>query len=178
MRGLGIIVGAATVSLALVIVLGGCGAVEEAPGIGADAASTPPASSPPTSSAGETWPHGASAETPRCQDASAAAVSAVNETIDNPNPAEADGVEWLTATPDADHAVWLLTGLIDAPGSEGGYVVAWATVDDPTASDFTGDLRSVGGSAASISSAPVLQFADLKEPGSLPPAAFGCLASR
>ncbi|MFB2598129.1 hypothetical protein ACEXQE_10085 [Herbiconiux sp. P17] len=161
----------------LAAALAGCTAGSAA----SDAAATSPASSAASSSAGVVdesddlhYPDGASADTPECQDASSAVLTAVNATIDNPLPGGAGSVEALTATPDPEHAVWLLTGAIaSTPGAEG-YLVSWATTADPTQDPFTRNLRSVGSQTATVSSAPVLQFPDVAAPGAFPAAALHC----
>ena len=133
------------------------------------------------------WPDGASASTPPCQNASPAVLAAVNATIDNPLPDDPDAVSSLTASPDPDNAVWLLTGVIGTgtpSGSEDetdtehetgteGYLVAWATTADPTLPTFSGALRSVGATTANLSSAPLLQV-PASAPGGLPSAALAC----
>lgn len=101
------------------------------------------------------WPEGASADTRRCSDASAATVAAVNTTITNPQPGEGVSVSELQAHPDPSAGVWILTGHISA-GAGASIEVAWATIADPTAQDFSGGLRSVGEHAATISNAPPL----------------------
>ncbi|SDZ16421.1 hypothetical protein [Herbiconiux ginsengi] len=123
------------------------------------------------------YPSGASADTPECQDASSAVLAAVNATIDNPLPGGSNTVPSLTATPDPEHAVWLLIGAIPSTGTAGGFVVAWATTGDPTRETFEGNLRSVGSPTATVSSAPALQFADVGAPGAfLAAAASTCAA--
>jgi hypothetical protein len=122
------------------------------------------------------YPDGASADTADCQKASAAVISAVNATIVNPLPGGASSVASLTAHPDPEHAVWLLTGAIaSTPGAEG-YLVSWATTGDPTRDAFEGNLRSVGSVTATLSSAPVLQFPDAAV-GGLPASALECAAT-
>jgi hypothetical protein len=151
------------------------------------AASDPvsPASSSPSSTSSSAdagtdalhYPDGASADTPDCQDASLAVLAAVNATIDNPLPGGSNTVPSLTATPDPEHAVWLLTGAIPSTSTAGGVLVSWATTGDPTQDPFDGNLRSVGSQTATVSSAPALQFPDVAAPGALPAAALHCAAT-
>jgi len=136
--------------------------------------STTSATTSATTSPSGSYPQGASADTPECQDASAAVVAAVNATFDDPTTRDASGVDRLVASPDPDHAVWLLTGVIPSTSGSEGYLVAWATTADPTAETFEGALRSIGGVTATMSSAPSLQFADIAEPGGFPVAATRC----
>lgn len=141
-----------------------------------EASSTPaPAGGTSSDADGALYPQGASAETPECQSASPATVAAVNATFDDPTPRDASGVDRLVASPDPDHAVWMLTGVIPSTSGSEGYLVAWATTVDPTQEVFEGALRSIGGVTATMSSAPALQFADVGEAGGLPPSAMRCL---
>ncbi|GAA2227076.1 hypothetical protein N1031_03305 [Herbiconiux moechotypicola] len=120
-------------------------------------ASGPGSPSSPTPAGGDLWPDGASPDTPRCTDASAATVAAVNATITTPQPGEAASVGSLRAHPDPDAAVWILTGHLST--DFGATVeVAWATTADPTTPSFTGTLRSVGEAAATISTAPAISL--------------------
>ncbi|WP_291053895.1 hypothetical protein [Herbiconiux sp.] len=165
-------ISASGVLLAVAALLGVTGCVAAAP------ASDPPPSaalSESPSPAADDLPSldGASADTPECQDVSPAVLAAVNATISNPLPGGSNTVPALTATPDPENAVWLLTGAIPSTSTAGGALVAWATTSDPTQPEFTGALRSVGSQTATVSSAPALQFTDA-EPGGLPPAALRC----
>lgn len=158
---------AATVSLTLAACSVGTG---QPPGTTESEASQPAATAGPSD--GGHYPEGASADTPLCQDASPATVAAVNATIENPAPGQSTSLERLIARPDPAHAVWLLTGVIETGGTEGGYYVAWATSSDPTQAEFTGTLRSLG-NAAQLSSAPALLLPDVPR-GELPAAALAC----
>jgi hypothetical protein len=117
---------------------------------------------------------GLTADTPECQPASQAVVDAVNATIDHPYTPTTLPLTALVASPDPDRAVWMLTGVLDTGSSSDGILVSWATTSDPTAQAFTGALRAVGGTAGSISSAPVLQFADGGATGGPPASATRC----
>ncbi|MFB2584928.1 hypothetical protein [Herbiconiux liukaitaii] len=142
----------------------------------ADAA---PESGPSSSGSaeGEHYPEGASAETPECQSASAAAVAAVNAAMTIPDydpEGEPPVISGLTASPDPANAVWLLGGVIGGSAYSDGFFVAWATTADPTQDDFDGELRAVGGATAGISAAPSIQFRDIPTPGGLPTAILRC----
>jgi hypothetical protein len=180
------VLGAAT--LAATVALAGCTGSSPSGVAATSESSAPGATSSPSSgsdgsgsaadagSADLHYPDGASADTADCQKASAAVISAVNATIVNPLPGGASSVASLTAHPDPEHAVWLLTGAIaSTPGAEG-YLVSWATTGDPTRDAFEGNLRSVGSVTATLSSAPVLQFPDAAV-GGLPASALECAAA-
>ncbi|WP_143109876.1 hypothetical protein [Agromyces sp. CF514] len=126
------------------------------------------------------WPDGASASTPDCQDASAAVVAAINDTIDDSMPGGGNRVEWITAHPDAELGKWLLTGVLPSTGSEGGYFVVWASSSNPIATDFSGDLVTVGSSTAAISSAPPLtpSYVGPSDMDDVPPSALACGQAR
>jgi hypothetical protein len=174
-------------ALAATVALAGCTGLPPS-GVAATSESSAPGatSSPSSGSAGSGsaasgsgdlhYPDGASADTAACQGASAAVVSAVNATIVNPLPGGASSVGSLTAHPDPEHAVWLLTGAIASPPGAEGYLVSWATTGDPTRDAFDGNLRSVGSVTATLSSAPVLQFPDAAA-GGLPASALECAAA-
>ena len=153
---------------------------------------TPPGStspseqSPPSQPSGDDtdalhYPDGATPDTPECQDASPAVVAAANATIDTPLPNGSATVPSpilsLSATPDPAHAVWLLTGSIASTPNADGYLVIWATTSDPTQPTFTGTLRSVGSTTATLSSALALEFPDTRAPGGLPSTALRCTLS-
>jgi hypothetical protein len=161
--------------LAVATLLGVTGCVAAAPASDPPPSAASSESPSPAAPAADDLPplDGASADTPECQDASPAVLAAVNATISNPLPGGSNTVPALTATPDPENAVWLLTGAIPSTSTAGGALVAWATTSDPTRPDFTGALRSVGSQTATVSSAPALQFTDA-EPGGLPPAALRC----
>ncbi|MFB2556992.1 hypothetical protein [Herbiconiux liangxiaofengii] len=172
--------GSALVAGCLLTALAGCVAAAGPDGEAA-APSAPATSSPgprPTSagSSGSYSLDGAGPDTPECQPASAAVMAAVNATISNPLPGGANAVDALLATPDPEHAVWLLAGTIPSTSTAGGYVVAWATTTDPTTETFDGVLRSVGGTTSTVSSATGLQFPDWGQPGGFPPAVLECMA--
>ena len=139
--------------------------------------SAPASSSPDASSGSGSGVDSVGADTPGCQPASAAVVAAVNAAMTVPDYG-GDGVPYelqaLTATPDPDHAVWLLAGVVRDEGYTEGRILVWATTSDPTAEEFTGTLRSIGGQTAQISSAPALQFPDGELAGGLPAAALRC----
>jgi hypothetical protein len=159
----------------LALALSACGA-HASTGSDAGAATQ---GTPTSSEAPSLWPDGASASTPDCQDASAATVAAINATIDNPLPGGSQ-VEWIAAHPDPELNKWLLTGRLTTTGSEGGYFVVWASSADPTATDFAGDLVTVGGSTAAISSAPPLTpaYTGPSDMEDVPAAALACGQAR
>lgn len=164
----------------LAAALAGCTASSSVAPDATDPSDTPappvspaPSPSPPPSGVA-LYPQGASADTPECQEASAAVVAAVNATFDDQTPRAASGIDRLVASPDTDHAVWILTGVVPSTSSAGGYVVVWATTGDPTDETFDGNLRSIGSSTATVSTAPSLQFADVDAPFELPEAALRC----
>jgi hypothetical protein len=164
-------------AVVLAAALAGCTGVPAVSDAAASASASAPAESSASASSSSDalhYPDGASADTPECQDASASVVAAVNATIDNPLPGGSNSVTGLSTTPDPEHAVWLLSGVIASTASAGGYLVSWATTADPTVDVFEGNLRSVGGTTANLSSAPVLQFPDGAAPGGLPAAALTC----
>ena len=149
-------------------------------------ASTSPSSPPPARPSSDEidtlhYPDGATPDTPECQDASPAVVAAANATIDTPLPNGSATVPSpilsLAATPDPAHAVWLLTGSIASTPNADGYLVIWATTSDPTQPTFTGTLRSVGSTTATLSSALALEFPDTRAPGGLPTTALRCTLS-
>jgi hypothetical protein len=153
----------------LMPVLSGCTATADS----ADPAAAPEPTAT-ASTATESWPDGASPKTPQCQDASPAVVDAVNASITTPS-APGDHVEWLSAHADPDLGKWLLSGVITEAGSEGGYIVVWATSSDPTTADFDGDLSSLGASGG-ISSAPPMTpaYVGASDMEDVPPAALSC----
>lgn len=100
-----------------------------------------------------------------CAPASAAALAAVNASIAAEPGYQQPGVEpypqalsELTTTRYEPLDIWTLGGVMAAGGSEGGFLVIWATREDPTAEDFAGELFSFAGSSSEgESAAPVLE---------------------
>ncbi|GAA2227410.1 hypothetical protein N1031_03035 [Herbiconiux moechotypicola] len=171
----------ALVALAAVAFLGGCVATSNADAATSATPPTPGGSAHPVAGDGDDlhYPDGADATTPACQPASAAVVTAVNAAMTPPDYHPEGTPLWvssLTAAPDPEHAVWLLSGTVRQDSTTDGYVVAWATTADPTLDDFDAPLRSIGYATAAITSAPALQFADGDVAGGLPPAALACAA--
>lgn len=169
------------VALAMVSVLAGCSAdaITDEPVV------TAPSATPTPTGAG--WPAGADAETPDCQDASAATLATVNAAIAAVSAETGAGetsLPWLSARPDEELGVWTLTGLVLLPPAvttEGGYFVVWATRDDPTSATFAGEVLSLGGSAQQLTLLPPLLpgYVDTTGFGAdTPPGALGCGTDR
>jgi hypothetical protein len=156
----------------------------------ADPAAEAPSSTPtPTPSAtGLPWPAGSDENTPECQDASAATLAVVNAAVQR--VVEDEGavpttLPWLSARPDRDLGAWTLTGLatnaVTDSGTEGGYLVVWATRDDPTSPTFGGEIFTVGGSAGLLARLPPLQpgYVGSQQFGEdAPPEALSCGSQR
>jgi hypothetical protein len=130
------------------------------------------------------WPAGADAQTPECQDASAAVLAAANEAIRTAGAETgraAAPMPWLSAHADEDLGAWTLTGTTSyGPTSESGFFVVLASRDDPTSADFAGELFAVGGSAASTTGLPPLQpgYASTDPMDDVPGSALGCAEVR
>ncbi|WP_188509146.1 hypothetical protein [Conyzicola nivalis] len=133
------------------------------------------------------WPAGADDDTPECQDASAATLAIVNESLHT--VAVEDGLvesvlHWLSARPDRELGVWTLTGLIEneqtARGTEGGYFAVWATRGDPTSATFDDPIFWVSGVASSLTRfGPLLPaYVGASDMEDVPPAAIGCGTTR
>jgi hypothetical protein len=130
-----------------------------------------------------TWPDGADEDTPACQDASAATLAIVNDSL-HAAAAERGLVEttlpWLSASPDDELGVWTLTGIIEneqtALGSEGGYLAAWATDTDPTAEDFAGAVYTISGVSVGLTTLPPLvpAYVGASDMDDTPPHALAC----
>ncbi len=131
------------------LLLTGCAAAT--PGEPAAVATSEPAPEP-TSTAVE------------CAPASTAALAAVNASIAAEPGYQQPGVEpypqvltELTTTRYEPLDIWTLGGVMTASGSEGGFLVLWATRDDPTDENFSGEIFSFAmSSSESESAAPVL----------------------
>ncbi len=151
------------------LLLTGCAAAT--PGEPAAVATSEPAPEP-TSTAVE------------CAPASTAALAAVNASIAAEPGYQQPGVEpypqVLTELITERYEpldIWTLTGVMAAGGSEGGFLVEWATREDPTAEDFDGELFSFAGtSSEEQSAAPVLDpgYVGEHDMDLTPPSAGGC----
>lgn len=105
-------------------------------------------------------------------------VDAVNATITEPST-PGDHIESLSAHADPELGKWLLSGVMPAPGSEGGYIVVWATTANPSAPTFEGELSSLG-SSGEISSAPPMTpgYVGKSDMDDVPAAALSCASRR
>jgi hypothetical protein len=87
---------------------------------------------------------------------------------------------WLSARPDGRLGVWTLTGIVEnaetALGTEGGYLVVWATDSDPTDAEFSGQIYTVSQVATYLTNFPPLQPAYVGHSGGddAPAAALVC----
>lgn len=133
------------------------------------------------------WPDGANDDTPACQDVSAATLAIVNDALRS--AAAEDGLTetvlpWLSARPDRELGVWTLTGIVEnaetALGTEGGYLVVWATESDPTAADFSGQIYTVSGVASHLTHLDPLQpaYVGPSDMEDVPAAALSCGTKR
>lgn len=136
---------------------------------------------PPAAEASEPAPEPAAIA---CAPASAAALAAVNASIAAEPGYQQPGVEpypqvlaELITERYEPLDIWTLTGVFDAAGSEGGFLVEWATREDPTAEDFDGEILSFAGtSSEEQSAAPVLDpgYVGEHDMDLTPPSANGC----
>jgi hypothetical protein len=156
------------------LALAGC----SADGGGADAEPDPTAAAAAFTPAADPrpFPEGASADTPDCQDASADTLAAVNATIVSSFPGQAESVQRLVAHPDPENAVWFLTGALTSTTGSEPFLVTWATTSEPTRPGFTGTIRAIGGTTASVSTALPLQLVAPDSEGGPPAAALLCAA--
>jgi len=153
-------------------------------------ATTPQATTPPTSvdarGSGDAWPDGSDASTPSCQDASAAVLAVVNDSLHEAsatNGTVESVLPWLSVHPDTDLKMWTLTGLVEntetQQGTEGGYFVVFATDSDPTPPTFDGEISALGVST-SMTTLPPLEpaYVGPTDMDDVPPAALGCGTQR
>jgi len=164
--------------------LTGCASEGQPTGVPPEA--TTPTSSTDASGAANDWPDGADADTPSCQDASAAVLAVVNESLREAsatNSTVESVLPWLSARPDPDLGVWTLTGLLEnaetAQSTEGGYFVVFATKEDPTSPTFDGAVSALG-AAAGVTTLPPLEpaYIGASDMDDVPPAALRCGTQR
>jgi hypothetical protein len=174
-------------ALAGLTIVGGLivtGCASEATATSAPATTTP---APGDARGGDVpWPDGSDAETPSCQDASAAVLAVVNDSLheaSTTNGTVESVLPWLSAHPDTDLTLWTLTGLVEntetQQGTEGGYFVVFATDSDPTSPDFDGTISALG-VATSMTTLPPLEpaYVGPTDMDDVPPAALGCGTQR
>lgn len=150
----------------------------------------PQATTTPTSVDGrgsdDAWPDGSDAKTPSCQDASAAVLAVVNDSLHEAsatNGTVESVLPWLSARPDTDLKLWTLTGLVEntetQQGTEGGYFVVFTTDSDPTSPTFDGKISALG-VATSMTTLPPLEPAYIgpTDMDDVPPSALGCGTQR
>jgi hypothetical protein len=134
----------------------------------------------------DAWPDGSDATTPSCQDASAAVLAVVNDSLREAsatNGTVESVLPWLSARPDTDLKLWTLTGLVEntetQQGTEGGYFVVFTTDSDPTSPTFDGKISALG-VATSMTTLPPLEpaYVGPSNMDDVPPAALGCGTQR
>jgi len=153
-------------------------------------ATAPLATTSPTSAdargGDNAWPDGSDAKTPSCQDASAAVLAVVNDSLHEAsatNGTVESVLPWLSARPDTDLKLWTLTGLVEntetQQGTEGGYFVVFVTDSDPTSPTFDGKISALG-VATSMTTLPSLEpaYVGPTDMDDVPPAALGCGTQR